>query len=111
MARTASNMIALGTEAPDFNLVDVITSNRYSLENIRGKKGTLIMFISNHCPFVKHVNEEIVRLAGDYRVGSWTIPGPEMEFRLTGGIYVMRWMPCFRIKQFQRIRNPVWAVI
>ncbi|MBZ9631206.1 thioredoxin family protein [Salegentibacter sp. LM13S] len=68
MARTASNMIELGTPAPDFNLIDVITNNRYSLADIRGNKGTLIMFISNHCPFVKHVNEEIVRLAGDYRV-------------------------------------------
>jgi len=68
MARTASNMIALGTPAPDFHLIDVITNNRYSLRDVKGSKGTLIMFISNHCPFVKHINEEIVRLAGDYRV-------------------------------------------
>lgn len=68
MTRTASNMLALGTPAPGFNLVDVITSNRFSLNDIKGSKGTLIMFISNHCPFVKHVNEEIVRLAGDYRI-------------------------------------------
>lgn len=68
MARTASNMLPLGTEAPNFRLPDVISNNLYTLEDVKGEKGTLIMFISNHCPFVKHVNEEIVRLAGDYRV-------------------------------------------
>ncbi|MGM0934004.1 MAG: thioredoxin family protein [Bacteroidota bacterium] len=68
MSRTQSNMLALGTKAPHFSLRDVISGNIYTLEEIRGSKGTLIMFICNHCPFVKHVNEEIVRLEGDYRV-------------------------------------------
>lgn len=68
MTRTASNMLPLGTKAPDFSLRDVITGNIYSLRDIQGTKGTVIMFICNHCPFVKHVNEEIVRLASDYRV-------------------------------------------
>lgn len=68
MARTPSNMVPLGTVAPDFNLRDAITSDMYSLQSIRGDKGTVIMFICNHCPFVKHVNEEIVRLCNDYRV-------------------------------------------
>lgn len=68
MARTASSMLALGTSAPDFRLPDVISNNLYSLENVKGTKGTLIMFICNHCPFVHHVNEEIVRLASDYRI-------------------------------------------
>lgn len=67
MARTASKMIPLGTKAPDFKLPDVISKNLYSLEDLRGEKGTLIMFICNHCPFVKHVNKEIVRLANDYK--------------------------------------------
>lgn len=67
MARTASNMLELGTKAPDFSLVDVRTDHVVSLEEVRGERGTLIMFICNHCPFVKHVNEEIVRLANDYR--------------------------------------------
>ncbi len=68
MALTPSNMISLGTAAPDFTLLDTITSKPVSLQNIRGEKGTVVMFICNHCPFVKHVNEEIVRLANDYRV-------------------------------------------
>ncbi|WP_010231869.1 thioredoxin family protein [Gillisia marina] len=68
MSLTPSNMLALGTKAPDFVLPDAITSNRYSLSDLKGEKGTVIMFLSNHCPFVKHVNDEIVRVANDYRV-------------------------------------------
>jgi len=68
MARTPSNMLPLGTVAPDFTLTDSITNNAISLGDIQGQKGTVIMFICNHCPFVIHVNEEIVRIANDYRV-------------------------------------------
>ncbi|WP_378183708.1 thioredoxin family protein [Aquimarina sp. SS2-1] len=68
MARTPSNMLPLGTIAPDFTLVDTITNDRLSLNDVKGEKGTVVMFICNHCPFVIHVNEEIVRVANDYRV-------------------------------------------
>ncbi|KAA1243156.1 thioredoxin family protein [Aquimarina sp. RZ0] len=68
MARTPSNMVPLGTIAPDFTLVDAVTDNNISLKDIQGKKGTVVMFICNHCPFVIHVNGEIVRIANDYRV-------------------------------------------
>jgi len=68
MARTYSSDIDLGTKAPEFQLRDTVTNNLMNLYEIKGKKGTVIMFICNHCPFVKHVNEEIVRLANDYRV-------------------------------------------
>ncbi len=68
MARTESNMLPLGTQAPDFNLLDTITKNHTSLSDVKGKKGTVVMFICNHCPFVIHVNEELVRVANDYRV-------------------------------------------
>lgn len=68
MARTPSNMVPLGTKAPPFQLPDTITKNVFSLNELKGEKGTIIMFLSNHCPFVKHVNEEIVRVANDYRV-------------------------------------------
>jgi peroxiredoxin len=61
-------MLALGTTAPDFTLTDAITNNVMSLSEMRGEKGTVVMFICNHCPFVIHVNEEIVRVANDYRV-------------------------------------------
>lgn len=68
MSLTPSNMMPLGTTAPDFNLLDVVTEERVSFNDIKGEKGTVVMFICNHCPFVKHINEEIVRLCNDYRV-------------------------------------------
>lgn len=68
MSLTPSNMLPLGTKAPTFNLVDAVTKNSYALEDIKGTKGTVVMFICNHCPFVKHVNDELVRTANDYRV-------------------------------------------
>ena len=67
MARTPSTMVALGTKAPDFILPDTVSGKEISLENIKGETGTIIMFICNHCPFVKHVNSELVRLANDYK--------------------------------------------
>jgi len=68
MAITPSNMIPLGTKAPEFNLIDAVSSKSFDLESVRGEKGTVIMFICNHCPFVKHVNDEIVRICNDYHV-------------------------------------------
>lgn len=68
MSLTLSTMLPLGTKAPDFNLVDAISNKNVSLQNIRGEKGTVVMFICNHCPYVKHVNDEIVRVSNDYRV-------------------------------------------
>lgn len=67
MALTASNMMNLGTTAPGFRLPDVLSGKELSLEEIRGEKGTLIMFICNHCPYVIHVMPEIMRVAADYR--------------------------------------------
>lgn len=67
MARTASNMLPLGTAAPKFSLLDTISDQVLTLEEMRGQKGTLIMFICNHCPFVKHVNQELVQLAKDFK--------------------------------------------
>ncbi|PNQ72070.1 thioredoxin family protein [Hanstruepera neustonica] len=66
MALTPSNMLPLGTKAPDFELLNVITNTNQSLESIKGVQATVIMFICNHCPFVKHVNTEISKLAKDY---------------------------------------------
>ncbi|MBU3822707.1 thioredoxin family protein [Flavobacteriaceae bacterium XHP0103] len=66
MANTPSNMIALGTKAPDFKLLDTVSNKTLSLEKLKGKQGTVIMFICNHCPFVKHVNDELVKVANEY---------------------------------------------
>ncbi|NAS32637.1 redoxin domain-containing protein [Flavobacteriaceae bacterium R38] len=67
MARTESNMLPLETQAPDFNLIDTISEKKLSLNDLKGNKATVIMFICNHCPFVIHVNKEIVHLANDYK--------------------------------------------
>ena len=66
MAETPSNMLELGTKAPDFTLPDTVSGKTISLSEAKSDKATVIMFICNHCPFVKHVNEELVRLANDY---------------------------------------------
>ena len=59
-------MLALGTEAPDFSLPDTVSGKELRLQDVAGSTGTLVMFICNHCPFVKHVDEELVRLSKDY---------------------------------------------
>ena len=66
MANTPSNMLPLGTQAPDFSLKDTITNSVLSLNDLKGNSGTVIMFICNHCPFVIHVNKELVSIANDY---------------------------------------------
>ena len=66
MAMTPSKMLPLGTKAPDFSLLDTVSDTALSLSKLKGKKGTLIMFICNHCPFVIHVNSEIVSMANAY---------------------------------------------
>ena len=66
MALTESNMLPLGTKAPNFNLPDSISGNQYSYQDIKGEKGTLVIFSCNHCPFVIHVNHELVKIANQY---------------------------------------------
>ena len=66
MARTPSNMVPIGFKAPHFNLLNTKSGKILSLENLAGEKCTLIMFICNHCPFVIHINEEIVNIANEY---------------------------------------------
>lgn len=67
MARTESNEMEIGTKAPSFSLPNTIDDKNYSLSDLKGKKGTVIMFICNHCPFVIHVNEQLVKLANEYQ--------------------------------------------
>ena len=66
MANTPSNMLPLGTKAPYFELQDTICNKLLNLDALRGKNGTVIMFICNHCPFVIHVNHELVSMANMY---------------------------------------------
>ena len=66
MALTASTMLPLGTNAPDFHLPDVVSGNTISLSTFAGKQALLVMFICQHCPFVKHIKDEMARLGKDY---------------------------------------------
>ena len=66
MALTPSNMLPLGTQAPDFSLPDVVSGKMMSLKDIQSSEATVVMFICNHCPYVIHVNSELVRIANDY---------------------------------------------
>ena len=66
MALTASTMLSLGTQAPDFHLPDVVSGQTISLSTFADKKALLVMFICRHCPFVKHIKEELAQLGKDY---------------------------------------------
>ncbi len=59
-------MLPLGTKAPEFNLPDTISGKTLNSNDLKGEKATVVMFICNHCPFVIHVNDELVRLSNDY---------------------------------------------
>jgi len=66
MALTASTMLPLGTQAPDFHLPDVVSGKSISLATFADKKALLVMFICQHCPFVKHIKAELAQLGKDY---------------------------------------------
>jgi len=59
-------MLALGTPALDFSLPDVTNGETVSLQDFASKKGLLVMFICQHCPYVQHIKEELTRLGRDY---------------------------------------------
>lgn len=72
MALTPSTMMPLGTIAPDFTLPDLnsrecVSSKTLGLQQLKGKKGTLVMFICNHCPYVKHIKDALGLLGKDYQ--------------------------------------------
>ncbi|QFZ91496.2 thioredoxin family protein [Synechococcus elongatus] len=66
MAKTASTMLALGTVAPDFALPDVVSGRTVQLADFRDRPGLLVMFICQHCPFVKHIEAELAAIGHDY---------------------------------------------
>jgi peroxiredoxin len=67
MALTPSNMLALGTKAPDFTLLDTISGKQLALKDLQSPVATVIMFICNHCPFVKHIESAFAPLASEYQ--------------------------------------------
>lgn len=66
MARTESTMLSLGSIAPDFSLPDTVSEKIISLSDFQGCKGLLVMFICQHCPFVKHIQTELANIGKDY---------------------------------------------
>lgn len=67
MALTESTMLPLGTLAPAFSLPDTVSGEIRSYADIRGSVGTVVMFLCNHCPYVIHVNSELVNIAHAYQ--------------------------------------------
>jgi thiol-disulfide isomerase/thioredoxin len=67
MAATPSTMLPLGTLAPNFHLLDVVSGEIKSLEQLKSPIGTIVMFICNHCPYVKHILPVLVTLVNEYQ--------------------------------------------
>lgn len=67
MSRTLSTMMPLGTIAPDFTLPDTVSGKVVRLDELKSEKATVILFICNHCPYVKHINAELVKIANEYQ--------------------------------------------
>lgn len=66
MSATPSNMLPLGTLAPDFELADTISGSTLNLSSLQGDEGTLILFICNHCPYVIHIKQQLIDIANHY---------------------------------------------
>lgn len=66
MSETPSTMLELGTDAPDFSLPDVVTGDQISLADFEDSEALLVIFMCNHCPYVKNIKQGLVELADDY---------------------------------------------
>lgn len=67
MVKTASTMLELGTQAPDFQLTDVVSGQPISLDAFADQSALLVIFMCCHCPFVKHVQYELAAIGWDYQ--------------------------------------------
>lgn len=67
MALTPSNSFPIGKKAPDFSLMDTVSSSFKTLKELKGENGTAIFFICNHCPYVIHVNDTLIKIANDFQ--------------------------------------------
>ncbi|NES82298.1 MAG: redoxin domain-containing protein, partial [Moorea sp. SIO2B7] len=66
MSLTPSTMLSLGTNAPDFQLPDIVSGNTISLKTFSAQKALLVIFLCRHCPFVNHVQQELAQIGKDY---------------------------------------------
>ena len=73
MVAVNSTMLSLGTQAPDFKLPDP-SGKVYALEDFKDAKALLVMFICNHCPFVKHIRKGLAALGKDYEAQGVAVP-------------------------------------
>jgi len=67
MAAVETSKIPLGYKAPDFSLKDTISGEVYTLQDLYSDKATVVAFICNHCPYVKHIFDGLVQMANDYQ--------------------------------------------
>lgn len=74
MVKTASTMLPLGTAAPEFSLPNV-DGTTVSLANFSDKKGLLVIFMCNHCPFVVHLREALAEFGNEYQAKGLGIVG------------------------------------
>ena len=95
MARTESYMLPLNTIAPHFSLPNSIDGTHVSIDQIKGAKGTLVIFMCNHCPYVIHLLDEIVKMTNEIKewgintvaissndIGFYPEDGPELMKKL-----------------------------
>ncbi len=75
MVKTASTMLPLGEIAPEFSLPDVVTGATVRSTDFRDRKGLLVIFMCNHCPFVKHLAEPLARFTTKYQEQGLAIVG------------------------------------
>ncbi len=66
MAATESNMLALGTKAPYFQLYDTISKEMVSIDDVKSDKATVVIFICNHCPYVHHIMQKFIEIAKEF---------------------------------------------
>jgi peroxiredoxin len=75
MVKTASTMLPLGTKAPDFSLINAADGRTVSMSDFRDQTGLLVIFMCNHCPFVKHIAQGLAQFACDYQPRGLAIVG------------------------------------
>jgi thiol-disulfide isomerase/thioredoxin len=67
MSLTLSTMLPLATKAPAFDLLEATSGKFVSLETLKSPKATVIMFLCNHCPYVKHIQAKLIEVANNYQ--------------------------------------------
>lgn len=88
MSLTPSTMLDLGTRAPDFSLPDPVTGQTITLDQVAGEKGLVVVFMCNHCPFVKHIADVLAAFAREYQehgIGAVGISSNDPEHRAEDG--------------------------